>query len=794
LLKSILFSLVLVQFFALNIFALEISIAGAKQNHQKYSILHIKDKNKFLCQKIKDDFGVTTKVICAFSTKPAQKINKIQNDFFHIDTHTKKKTFFVIVKPFAKIKLEPIVFNLTKDSSTFTSNVKLSKHWMITGYIEKLPFESKHVYHANAINFPVFLDKDMLPYVGGLDIQGKPVKVETVKDVKDFIKIKRLYSEKKYERCLDLVEESLNEYPDTLFKPELFYYKIKLLKNKEDYDGIVELSKIYLREYSSNDNVSEILALTAYAYSKLGQSADADYFFERLFDEHMETVFAKWGLIYKGEMTEASGDSVKALTYYQKALKQTSDIDVAATAAFRIATYKINYGDKASAASYIAKIIKAKPDFFKSEYVKSKEVMNQFVEEEDYFTASRMAEALLIDIDPEEDDAEILLQNAGIWLSKTGEKLEALALLNRYLTEFDEGTYEPEVLIAKDSLFFDVDKDDNVSSKLVHFDELIASYPEDIIGDRAIYEKAKLLLQNAKYKKVLEFKKDLLALDEKKYTDTANIIYDSAVGLMKESLKQQECNQVLATSNEYNITLSDEWDDGVYKCSMKGADYLLARSTAKKNLNSKNLEHRKKWLYRYIKIDFATGNYSDVIDASNELITLIQDDKKSEYLEVYRYMFDTYQRLESDKNMIKSIIRLQKIFGLDYKDIERYVSVMNIGSKIKDDSIVIKYAKDIMGMQKKSDSYAQSPFVEFSIYESYMTKEDYNEALAIVKSLELIKLSTKDKVRQLYLLGSVYAKLWRDKEAVIAFDEVIKLDPSSSWATLAKDAKAIISQ
>lgn len=792
--KIILFSLLLASLISLKLSALEISLSGALQNHQKFSILHIKDKDKFLCQKIKDSFDVTIKVICAFSTMPHQKINKIQNDFFEIDTQVKNKTFFVIIKPFKKIKLEAIVFDLTKDSTVFTANVKLSKHWMITGYIKNLPFSKEEKYPSSAINFPILLDKNMLPYVGGLDIKGRPVKIEQVGDVKDYIKIKRLFKEEKYERCFDLVEDSLYEYPDTLFKPELFYYKMKLLREMKYYDSMVDLSKIYLREYSSNDNVAEIISLTALAYAKLGQKADAEYFFDRLFDEHMETKYAKWGLIYKGELIEGSGDNLKAINYYQKALRQTNDIDVAAMAAFKIATYKIHYGDKISAASYIAKIIKAKPEFFVSEYYTSKEVMNQFVDEGDYFSASRIAEALLIDIDKEEYDAEIFLKDAGIWLSKTGEKLEALALLNRYLKEFDEGTYESDVLIAKDSLFFDVNIDENTSAKLIHFDELIITYADDIIGNRAIYEKAKLLFANARFRDVLEFENDLLALDEKKYMDIHSIIHDSAVGLMKESLKKRECNQVLATSNEYNISLSDEWDDGVYECSMKGADYLLARATAKKNLNSKNLEHRKKWLYRYIKIDFATGNYSDVIDASNELITLIQDDKDSRYLDVYRYIFDTHQRLESSRDMIKSIISLQKVFGIDYKDIERYVAVMSVGSQIKDDNIVIKYAKDVMGIQEKSSAYTQSPFVEFSIFAAYMMKEDYNKALNVMESLNLIKLNVKYKARQQYLLGSVYIKLWRDKEAVLAFEEVVKLDPSSSWASLAKDAKAIVNQ
>jgi len=792
--KTILFPLVIFYIYTLNLYALEISIQGAKQNHQNYSILHIKDKDKFLCQKIKDDFDVTIEVVCAFSTQPTQPIKTIQNDFFFIQTKIKKKTFFLIIKPYKKMKLKPIVFDLSKDTSIYTSNVKMSKHWILTGYVDKLPFSRDDKYNSQAINFPILLDKNMLPYVGGLDIKGNPVKVEQVKDVKDYIKIKRLYKEKKYELCFELVDEVIYEYPDTLFKPELYYYKIKLLTKKKDYDGVIELSKMYLREFSANDNVAEVLALTANAYSKLGQSTDADYFFERLFSEHKETKFAKWGYIYKGEMLEASGDSTKALVYYQKALKQTSDLDIAATAAFRIATYKVNYGDKVSAATYIDKIIKAKPEFFKSEYIKSKEVMNQFVEEGDYLSASQIAEALLIDIPKDDDDAEILLKNAGIWLAKTPKKLEALALLNKYLTKFDEGTYESEVSVAKDSLFFDVDHDDNVSSKLMHFDDLMASYPDDMIGERALYEKAKLLLADAKFQNVLELESKLLNLDEKKYKDTQIIINDAAVGLMKNSLETNKCQQVLATSNEYNITLSDEWDDGVYRCAMKGADYLLARSTAQKNLKSNNLEHRKKWLYRYIQIDFATGNYSDVIEASNELIVLIQDDKNSPYLDVYRSIFDTYQRLEQGSNMIKSMTKLQKIFGLDYKDIERYVAVMSIGSQIKDDNIVIKYAKDIMKIQKDSKTYAQSPFVEFTVFESLMYKEDYIQALSIMKSLNTIDLNTHEKARQQYLLGRVYTKLWKDKEAIDAFNEVMKLDPKSSWATLAKDAKAIVNQ
>ena len=777
-------------FFSINSFALEISLVGAKENHKNYSILHIKEKDKFLCQKQIDDFDVTVGVICAFSTKPTKQINKIQNDFFEIKTEIKKKTFFLIVKPFKKMKLIPVVHNLSKDDTIYESNIKLSKHWMLIGYDEEMPYIKKQNYNYSAINFPFSLDKDMMPFVGGLDIKGNPVYVKEVQDVKEYIKIKKLYTKKKYESCLEKIDDVLNEFPNTLFKPEFLYYKSIVYDKLEMYEENVDLSKIFLREYSSDDNIAEILSITAKAYVKLGQSTSADYFFDRLMQEHKDSVYAKWGLIYMGDNQSESGSSTQAVKYYKRALEETNNIDVATTAAFRLATYYINYSDKTKASEYIKKIIKAKPSYFLKEYELSIENMYQLADVEEYFSAAGIADSLLNNLEKDHDDYEKLLRDKGIWLSNTDDKMESLKTLNYYLKNFEYGSYENEVTIAKDSLFFETN-DENLSTKIMEYDKLIDTYKDDTIGEKAIYEKAKLLCDNEMFKDVLDFKDELLLIDDTKYTDTKDIVYDSAVGFMKQSLEKEKCNEVLATSDEYNITLSDEWDDGVYDCAMKGADYELARRTASKNLKSTNLDFRKKWLYRYIKIDFATGNYSDVIDASKELITLIQDDKDSKYLEVYRYMFDTYQRLEQNDNMIKEIVKLQKIFGVNYNDIERYISVMGVGSSKKDNTIIIKYAKDVMTIQEKSDSYTQSPYVEFTLYGAYIDIEDFNRALDVIESLNNIELKKKDKTRQQYLLGSVYTKLWRDSDANIAYDEVIKLDPTSAWAELARSAKSI---
>ncbi len=771
-------------------FALEISLSSARENHQNYSTLHIKEKNKFLCQKQIDNFDKTVGVICAFSTKPTKQIKELKNDFFEIKTEIKNKTFFLIISPFKNMKLVPVVYNLSQDDTTYDAKVKLSNHWMVIGYDKELPYIKKQEYSTNSINFPFTLDKNMMPFVDGLDIKGNPVYVNEVEDVKEFIKIKKLYAKNEYEKCLEKIDEILDEYPNTLFKAEFLYYKILVFNKLEMYDNIVDLSKIFLREYSSSDNIAEVLSLIAKAYAKIAQNTSANYFFDRLIDEHIDSVYAKWGMIYMGDMQSKTGSQTQAIKYYKRALKETQNIDVATTAAFKLATYYMSNANEIEAIEYLKKIIKAKPSYFIKEYELATEIMYHLADIKEYETAADIASSLLDNIDKEHDDVEDLLSDKGIWLSKTDAKMEALKTLNEYIEKFEYGAYEKEIMIAKDSLFFETN-DDNLSTKIAEYDKLIKIYEDDTIGEKAIYEKAKLLQKNEMFREVLSFEDELLTIDNTKYKDTQDIVYSSAIGFMKQSLQNQECKDVLTISNEYNITLSDRWDDGIYNCAMKGANYELAKRTALKNIKSNNLDFRKKWLYRYIKIDFATGNYSDVIDASKELIILIKNDENSKYLDVYRYIFDTYQRLEQDDNMLKAIVKLQKVFGVNHNDIERYISVMGVGNSKKDNTIIIKYANDVIYIQKKSNSYTQSPYVEFTLYGAYIDIEDFNKALEVIKSLDNIQLSKKDKVRQQYLLGSVYTKLWRDGDASKAYDEVIKLDSDSAWAELARSAKRI---
>ena len=91
------FKLILFSLLTLNLFALEVSISSAKEDFKNYSTLHLKDDTPFLCQEMKNDFDIVTKIVCAFNKKPSSKIKNLQNSFFKIENQTKMKKNFTLI-------------------------------------------------------------------------------------------------------------------------------------------------------------------------------------------------------------------------------------------------------------------------------------------------------------------------------------------------------------------------------------------------------------------------------------------------------------------------------------------------------------------------------------------------------------------------------------------------------------------------------------------------------------------------------------------------------------------------
>lgn len=785
------FKAVALLFTPLFLFAFELSVDSGKEDNTPFSIIHIKDKDKFLCESIRNDFDQTTQIVCVFAQRPSQNLKPISNTFFDISFTTKGSNYFIKIKPLFKMKLYPMIFDLKSTESIFDADIKLASHWSIVGYKDKMPFVKEENLPATAINFPISVRETELPYVGSLDLQGKPVRISKIKDVSDYLAIKRYYKAKDYESTLSLIDDVLREYPDTVFKSELLLYKIRSSHFLNDNETLLEDAKLFLHDYASDDNIPEVLAYTAKAYSDMGLYSDSDYFFERLFDEHENSKFAHLGMIFKADQLDASGDSKKALSYYKRALYTASDIDIASIAAFKMSAYYLDHNKAKEAEVYTNKILDANSDYFAKNLDESLKMALDYSDHLAYEPAARILAAIYNKYPSSAEQDEEILKNEGIWLAKAGKKEEALSVFNQYLNHYKYGEYVETVQEEKDALFFEK-RDENLSTKLKNYDTLIQTYPNDSIGNKALYKKAKLLCDNGKYQETLDLQEPLKALDPTVYTDVKSLINEAAQGLMQEALKAKQCKEVIALSETYEITLSSKWDKDIFECAFMGGNFGLAKATATPHLKERNLDERMGWLFRYIKTDFATGNYSEVVREAKELLSLAKMEKNSQYNEVKRILFDAYQRLGDEDGMLEMISEIEKSYGLVYEDSERYTQMLALAQNKKDDQMSVNYAKKVMQLQEKANAYTQTPYIEFTLAQALINLSQESDALEVMKSLNNKKLTKAQRARQQYQLGSLYQKAGKKTEALAAYKASMKADESSAWAKLSKDSISLV--
>jgi tetratricopeptide (TPR) repeat protein len=771
--------------------ALELSLQTGKEEGEKYSILHLRHFTPFSCVATNDEFGETRRIDCYFSTPPKQNFSPIDNSFLTVKGSSTPKGYVVSVLPKSKMKLIPISFNLSKESQTYQSNVTKASHWNIVGYQKKLPLLSQSGVSSSAINLPIKMKKNNAPYVGGLDLKGNPIKIRRVQDVTDYMEMKKAYAAKEYDKVLDRAKSALKEYPNTVFKNELMLYQIRAYHHLGEYEKLLAISKQFLREYSGDPSVAEVLAYTGNSYSKLGQVTDADYFYDRLFDEQSESPFVPMGMIYKAEQLEATGDQKKAMMFYQKALEGANDIHIGSKAAYKLAQLEMVNNNPKKSAEYIDKIASANPDYFHEVHEDAINLSTAFAERKDPKTAARMSEALLNKTDPKSDDYQLLLKNLGVQLAKSGKKNEALKRFNEYLETYKYGEYAEEIRRAKDGLFFD-EGTEETAKEIKKYNDLIERYGDDSVGRKALYKKAQLLFKEKKYKDILDMESELYRLESTEFPETNGLISKSAIGLTKTYLKEGKCVEAMKLQKMYKVKLLKEWDESLFNCALQTTQYETAKKIAQTHLKSPTMSERQVWLLRMVKTQFGLGEYKAAIKGGDELITLLGIEKNPPLNEIYRIMYDAAQRVGDGNAMIRHIKSIEGAYPNDFKDIERYTQMVTLGLKRKDEALTQNYARKVIALQERTKTYTQTPYIEFTLAQSYQNLGKDGEALQVLRTLNGRKLTNERRSRQQYLIGSIEQKLGNKRQAREAFNASIKADKNSAWGKLAKDALTLL--
>lgn len=772
---------------------LDLTIQSGKEESEPYSILNLRDDSPFGCRTDRDDFNEITQIVCQIP-KPSQRtFSPINNTHFTVQQTKTSSGTAITIKPKTKIALYPVSFDLVKNPQMYVSNTLSSKQWTLIGYRKKIPMLSSEKQNPNALNLPVKIikDKDPYPYVGGLDLKGNPIAMKRVQDVNDYMELKKAYQGKDYAKVLFLAQSTLKNYPDTIFKNELLLYQIRALHHLGESEKLLELSKKFIRQYSGDSGIAEVLAYTGNAYSKIGQNINSDYFYDRLFTEHGSSPFAAQGMFYKAQQLEVMGSFKKAAKFYREALNRTKDVDLASAASFKLAHIEMMAGHPEKAKPHLEKIAQVNPKYFSDVRPDAVKMINTFIEKKDPKTAAKITKSLMDAAPKKSAEHEVLLKNLGLLYAAAGQKEKALDRFNEYINLFPYGEGLDEVRRAKDGLFFE--KTELTGSEgIKKYDELIERYGNDSVGQKALYKKAQLLLKEKKYQEILDMENDLYRLNSKEFPEANSMIAQSAIALTKQKLEAQKCSEAMTLHRMYRIKLLPQWDGLTFDCALRMGNFPVAKKIAAAHVKSPTIAERQVWLLRLTKAHFEMGEYKQATRTGKDLVTLLQVQKNPPLNEVYRVLFDTAQRMGNDEGMVQYIKGCESAYGIAFADIERYTQMAALGLKRKDDAMIQNYAQKVTALQGRTKTYTQSPFIEFTLAQSLMNQDKNKEALQILKSLDGRKLTAEKRSRQKYLVGSLEMTMGRIKEAKAAFDASIKANKGSAWGKLAKDALGLL--
>jgi len=772
--------------FLFPLFSLTLSVNVAKDSGEEFSTIHIKEELAFKCLSEHDEYDNLTQIQCVFPREPKEKFKAMETNFFKIDSFVNKKKYYIRVRPLQKMKLFPISHSLLKHENISQDNIdKPSKHWMILGYTKELPLIRQAQTNSQSINFPIDMNEISLPSVGALDVAGNPIIISKLQDVTDFMRIKSAYEAGNYSHLAKDADAVFREFPDTIFEAELNLYKIRGYHQTNESEELLSVAKDFLWEHSDDENVPEVLAYMANAYSAVGLQSDALYFYERLFKEYPESKYSALGMIFLGDQQVAGGKAKEAKQYFEKALYKTKDVEIASMAAVRLAKISLEQGDLERASKLYNKIIEGNPRYLLHDVEENYDTARSFYNRGKQNTGASILIAMTENLPKTDDRYEMMERDIGLYLSETKEKADAFNALKHYQVTYGlDAEYALEVQKALDSLFYTPD-DANKTALLAEYENLEAKYTNQEIGQKAALEKAKLLQQEKQYQAVL----DMNGTGVEKEEAYAEVQKSSAKALAMDSLEKGRCSKAIGLSMDYNLSIETKFDKELYHCAFATGNYELAKRTAIKHLKD---AQRLAWLYKYAKTLNKLGEYEELIKVTKDVVTLSAMDKVDKYDDILQDAFYAEQRLGNTQGMVTTIKELERRRGLVSADIELYVEMIKLGLKQHDDVVIETYTKKVMSLQKKTSSYSQSPFVEFAALQVLKAQNKEKEQMALLKELIKRDMTEKEMSRAQYMFGSLLMKENKNKEAKLAFEASIKADEKSAWAGLSKDALELL--
>jgi len=784
--------LLLLLFSSIQIFALNIFLNSAKENQSSYAILHIMDHEPIVCKMVPLPLD-KKEYLCEFNKTIDSKIESKRLKLVDIDFVSKNDKFYIKIIPKVTSYISAVNQPLYEMKNVRQPEAHATtKHWMIVLYQEP-PFGQKD--RSEGIDFPITYNKYQMPHIGPVDLNGAPISYALGDDIDAYLTIQKEYEKGDNISTIHDTDRALEKYPNTIFKSDLWRYKLnaldRILGNTSDQvadnysnSELAKEAKSWIREFSSNENIPEVLYLLVKDYLRIGSSGNVEYFLDILMNEHSQNPYTQKAILAFADSLYQKGKKEKAIQLYKDVLYSTKNLDIASQAAIFLTNSNVDMGKRKEAKDYLAKVLGANKIYLLRDTSTTQALAEKLAANRLTGMAAKLSDILLENLGKGlNSEHELLLKESGDWHAKHGDVKEAYVRYKAYKKRYPYGDYIDHVNRALDELFFKSDEK-NETKLLNHYNVLIGKY-HNFIKDKAVVEKAKLLMKNGKYVEVLKMKGLLIKTSGKDENSSKALLSKAGYALVNQDIAHQECERSISLLEAYKLDLSSIQDKvKLFACLMRTSRYQkadqLVQSVAKKG----DLNQKFGWLQRAINVKGKLLKYQAILPLKNDLLSLSKILKKSPSQRTYRSLFSAYYGLKHYDDALNILDTITKKWPNNIKNTELYYKMALYASGKDDDLLLIKYAREILALQDENHILVYSPNIEFLLIGALKRMGKPKKALAVAVRLKIQKLDDNNKAQSLYELGELSMKLKDNSGAKTYFKTCSKIKGASAWKSL----------
>lgn len=770
---------------AIYAFSFSFVLNSGKENSVPYAVLHLKNEIPFVCAREILDFN---KIIyeCEISTTQVLKLNDSLTQLVDTKFTPTQNGYKLKIIPKENSRLINADTKLYNKNSVeiLPTNVP-SRHYFIIISKNLSEFKAQNF----GINFPISFEYLKRPSIGALDLNKMPIEYATGDDIRSYLSVKKLYENELFERVADECENAIKLYPKSIFRSEfelfrlLAFDKITTLnlayKNITSQD-IIDISKQWLRAFSSDENYTQVLYLMVRAYLNQDMKGDAFYIIDTLTKEHPEDKFTKLAIIEYAYEIYKDGKTKDALKLLENVLYSAKDIEIASNAALKLTDISVSSSQFNKAKEYILKVINANKDYLLRDKVMLDKIASAFFDKKMYEISAILLELFVQNSKKVDDFYEENLRNLGISLSKMSEKEKARSYLNRYKQEFPNGSYLSDVQSALDEMFFD-SNNTNLAQKSAYYDTLIQRYKNEDIGIKALRHKLNLLYGEKKYDEILTYKDKVASANE---PDINATLLKSAQNLANEALVRKDCKKAVFLTENFAIRAEITNQFRLFDCMIDTKRFEEAYELAKNHAKTPNLERRAQWLLRLAKILTKMQKFHQVIDVSAEALGIAASLEYSDISEILFYRFEAFLQTNRLNDATSTLRDIESKNSNEPKLMECYYKIAQNAFSSQNFSLASEYSNKLISLQKRLKNNFYSPQIEFLYMNSLSKLNDLREASNIGINLLNSRLKPEDRMRALYQTAEILIQLGHTKEAKIYIDECVKSNFENSWKEL----------